>query len=69
MDDATDTAGISTAEGSRFTAQAPSVEDRLKADTVGLVSLDDFRKRRAEALEATHGDGTVTGERGTPDRW
>ncbi|SMR61745.1 unnamed protein product [Zymoseptoria tritici ST99CH_3D1] len=37
---------------SRFTAQAPDVEDRLKADTVGLVTLNDFRKRRAEALEA-----------------
>ena len=36
---------------SRFTAQAPSAEDLLKSQTVGLVRLDDFRKRRADALE------------------
>jgi protein FAM50 len=36
----------------RFTTQAHAVEDRLKADTVGLVQLSDFRKRRAEAFEA-----------------
>jgi len=34
-----------------FTAQAPSAEDLLKTQTVGLVNLSDFRKRRAEALE------------------
>ena len=36
---------------SRFTAQAPTAEDLLKSQTVGLVRLDDFRKRRADALE------------------
>lgn len=35
----------------RFTAQAETAEDVLKSQTVGLVHLDDFRKRRAEALE------------------
>lgn len=35
----------------RFTAQAPTAEDLLKSQTVGLVRLDDFRKRRADALE------------------
>lgn len=35
----------------RFTAQAETAEDLLKSQTVGLVHLDDFRKRRAEALE------------------
>ncbi|OCK80614.1 XAP5-domain-containing protein [Lepidopterella palustris CBS 459.81] len=36
---------------SRFTAQASTAEDILKEQTVGLVHLSDFRKRRAEALE------------------
>ena len=36
---------------SRFTAQAATAEDLLKSQTVGLVRLDDFRKRRADALE------------------
>ncbi|KAI4108832.1 MAG: hypothetical protein L6R37_000830 [Teloschistes peruensis] len=36
---------------SRFTSQAATAEDLLKSQTVGLVHLTDFRKRRAEALE------------------
>ncbi|CAF9916970.1 MAG: hypothetical protein HETSPECPRED_003061 [Heterodermia speciosa] len=36
---------------SRFTAQAATAEDLLQSQTVGLVRLDDFRKRRADALE------------------
>jgi protein FAM50 len=50
-------------DNSRFVTQAPDVEDRLKADTVGLVTLNDFRKRRAEALEAAQdasGSGGVS---------
>ncbi|KAH0553474.1 hypothetical protein GP486_006456 [Trichoglossum hirsutum] len=39
------------ATSSRFTAQASTAEDLLKSQTVGLVHLSDFRKRRAEALE------------------
>ncbi|KAI9770551.1 MAG: hypothetical protein M1840_003141 [Geoglossum simile] len=39
------------ATASRFTAQASTAEDLLKSQTVGLVHLSDFRKRRAEALE------------------
>lgn len=35
---------------SRFTS-ASTAEDLLKSQTVGLVHLSDFRKRRAEALE------------------
>lgn len=31
--------------------QTASAEDLLKSQTVGLVHLDDFRKRRAEVLE------------------
>lgn len=40
-----------TPANSRFTAQAETAEDLLKSQTVGLVHLGDFRKRRAEALE------------------
>ncbi|KAI5286124.1 hypothetical protein KEM54_000042, partial [Ascosphaera aggregata] len=35
----------------RFTSQSDSAEDLLKSQTVGLVHLSDFRKRRAEVLE------------------
>jgi protein FAM50 len=35
----------------RFTSQTTSAEDLLKSQTVGLVHLSDFRKRRAEVLE------------------
>jgi protein FAM50 len=34
-----------------FTNQTASAEDLLKSQTVGLVNLADFRKRRAEVLE------------------
>ncbi|KAA8650947.1 hypothetical protein EYZ11_003183 [Aspergillus tanneri] len=34
-----------------FTGQTVSAEDLLKSQTVGLVHLSDFRKRRAEVLE------------------
>lgn len=42
----------------RFASQAATAEDLLKAQTVGLVNLDDYRKRRAEAIELK--------ERGSP---
>ncbi|RMZ87338.1 hypothetical protein DV736_g5433, partial [Chaetothyriales sp. CBS 134916] len=35
----------------RFTSQVATAEDLLKSQTVGLVNLADFRKRRADALE------------------
>lgn len=57
--------GASSADSGSFTAQAHNVEDRLKADTVGLVQLSDFRKRRAEALEAAS-DASPSGT-STPD--
>ncbi|KAL5116774.1 hypothetical protein ACEQ8H_005386 [Pleosporales sp. CAS-2024a] len=38
-------------ENARFTSQAATAEDLLKAQTVGLVNLDDYRKRRAEAMD------------------
>ncbi|KAF2471963.1 XAP5-domain-containing protein [Lindgomyces ingoldianus] len=36
---------------SRFTSQTSTAEDLLREQTVGLVNLSDFRKRRAEAIE------------------
>lgn len=48
----------------RFTAQNTTAEDLLKEQTVGLVHLSDFRKRRAEAQELkereTQGSGAST---------
>ena len=35
----------------RFASQAATAEDLLKAQTVGLVNLDDYRKRRKHCLE------------------
>jgi protein FAM50 len=49
---------IASASDARFVTQAHAVEDRLKADTVGLVQLSDFRKRRAEAFEAAQDTGS-----------
>ena len=43
----------------RFTSQALDAEDVLKEQTVGLVQLSDFRKRRAEALQGGE-DGTTS---------
>lgn len=35
----------------RFTPQSSTAEDLLKSQTVGLIHLSDYRKRRAEAIE------------------
>ncbi|CAG8978459.1 hypothetical protein HYALB_00012841 [Hymenoscyphus albidus] len=40
----------------RFTPQAKTAEDLLANQTVGLVNLSDFRKRRAEAIEQKERD-------------
>ena len=40
-----------TATPRSFANQTTSAEDLLKSQTVGLVNLSDFRKRRAEVLE------------------
>lgn len=45
------TGSTPNAANSRFTSQSSTAEDLLKSQTVGLVHLSDFRKRRAEALE------------------
>ena len=52
---------------SRFAAQNASAEDVLKEQTVGLVHLSDFRKRRAEALEQMSRDVTPGSGASTPD--
>ena len=36
---------------SRFTSQGSTAQDLLASQTVGLVHLSDFRKRRADALD------------------
>lgn len=56
-----DISTMAESNDNRFVAKAPDVEDRLKADTVGLVTLDDFRKRRAEAAEGGSGATTPDG--------
>ena len=59
----------SNTTNSRFAAQHASAEDVLKEQTVGLVHLSDFRKRRAEALEQVSRDVTPGAGSGasTPD--
>ncbi|TWU79077.1 hypothetical protein ED733_008654 [Metarhizium rileyi] len=62
---------------SRFTPQNKTTHERLTTNTVGLVALSDFRKRRAEVLEQQEREareaaisGTSTPDRsltGTPD--
>ena len=44
-------ASSNAAPPSRFTSQGATAQDLLASQTVGLVNLSDFRKRRAEALE------------------
>ncbi|KAH8651002.1 XAP5, circadian clock regulator-domain-containing protein [Xylariales sp. PMI_506] len=42
---------MSTPDSSRFTSQNKTTQQRISNNTVGLVKLSDFRKRRAEVLE------------------
>ena len=55
-----------TPSNPRFAPPAETAEDLLKSQTVGLVHLDDFRKRRAEVLEQKEraGSGTITPQDG-----
>lgn len=48
--------GTSHPSANRFTKQAKTAEDLLANQTVGLVNLSDFRKRRAEAIEQKERD-------------
>jgi hypothetical protein len=49
--DASDRSNNDGPANNRFTSQAATAEDLLKSQTVGLVNLNDYRKRRAEALD------------------
>nr|POE72390.1 protein fam50 like [Quercus suber] len=71
-DPASEDVSRSSTPNPRFTSQNQSAEDVLKEQTVGLVHLSDFRKRRAEAIEqaertpgAASGSSTPNG-RDTP---
>lgn len=44
----------------RFASSGHTAEDRLKEQTVGLVHLSEFRKRRAEAHEQSGESGAST---------
>lgn len=57
-------------ESSRFTAQNQTTQERLSTNTVGLVALSDFRKRRAEVLEQQEREAREAHLSGanTPDR-
>ena len=48
----------------RFTSQNSTAADLLATQTVGLVHLSDFRKRRAEALEQKGREASGTGSYG-----
>jgi protein FAM50 len=73
---ASNPASGSSTPNPRFTPQAKTTEDILSTQTVGLVNLSDFRKRRAEALEQKERDaqealgglsGRATPGAATPD--
>ena len=53
------------AQSSQFAAQSTTAEDLLRAQTVGLVKLDDFRKRRAEVLELKEREARDASARGS----
>ncbi|KAF4981266.1 hypothetical protein FZEAL_2892 [Fusarium zealandicum] len=68
---------MSDPSSSRFTPQNKTTHERLSTNTVGLVALSDYRKRRAEVVEQQEREareaaysGTSTPDRslaGTPD--
>ncbi|KAJ9143075.1 Protein FAM50 [Pleurostoma richardsiae] len=55
---------------SRFTTQNQTTNQRLSSNTVGLVALSDFRKRRAEVIEQQEREAREAhlSAAGTPDR-
>ena len=66
--DSSDRPRNDAAANARFTSQAATAEDLLKAQTVGLVNLHDYRKRRAEALDLKErgGSPSITSGASTP---
>jgi protein FAM50 len=60
---------MSDAGASRFAPQSKSTQQRISTNTVGLVNLSDFRKRRAEVLEQQERESreaAFTGTSSTP---
>ncbi|KAI1431319.1 XAP5-domain-containing protein [Xylaria sp. CBS 124048] len=54
---------------SRFTSQNKTTQQRISNNTVGLVALSDFRKRRAEVLEQQEREAReAASATSTPDR-
>ncbi|KAL7629790.1 hypothetical protein AAE478_001313 [Parahypoxylon ruwenzoriense] len=51
---------------SRFASQTKSAQQRLSNNTIGLVALSDFRKRRAEVLEQQQREAREAIITGTP---
>ncbi|KAI1361494.1 XAP5-domain-containing protein [Xylaria arbuscula] len=54
------------ASDSRFTSQNKTTQERLSNNTVGLVALSDFRKRRAEVLEQQEREAREAALAGSP---
>lgn len=54
-----DSSCSATSGNGRFASQAATAEDLLKAQTVGLVNLNEYRKRRAEAIELKERGGSA----------
>lgn len=46
----------------RFTSQGTTAEDLLKSQTVGLVQLDEFRKRRRDVEELRMKEAQAAGD-------
>ncbi|KAI1340322.1 XAP5, circadian clock regulator-domain-containing protein [Xylariaceae sp. FL0016] len=53
---------------SRFTSENKTTQQRISNNTVGLVALSDFRKRRAEVLEQQEREARESTNNSTPDR-
>ncbi|KAI1495430.1 XAP5, circadian clock regulator-domain-containing protein [Biscogniauxia marginata] len=51
---------------SRFTSQNKTTQERISNNTVGLVALSDFRKRRAEVLEQQEREAREAAISGSP---
>ncbi|BFZ60091.1 hypothetical protein YB2330_001113 [Saitoella coloradoensis] len=51
----------------RFTASTETVEENLKRDTVGLVTIDEFRKRRAEIQDTKDREDANPGDSSASD--
>ncbi|POR36354.1 XAP5 domain containing protein [Tolypocladium paradoxum] len=57
---------MSDQTASRFAPQSKTTHERLSTNTVGLVALSDFRKRRAEVLEQQEREAREAAFSGTP---